>query len=69
MNVNVNFEESNMSLDADFGEVQLLTKPGGGIGFEIDATLTLKDGILSVNTEEINAMSDEEIARLVSIMQ
>ena len=50
MNVSVNFEESNMSLDADFGEVQTLTKPGGGINFETDATLTLTNGILSVNT-------------------
>ena len=43
--------------------------PGGGVEFETDSTLTLKDGILSVNTEEINSLSDEEIAGLNAIMQ
>lgn len=34
-----------------------------------DDTLLMKDGILSVNTEVINTMSDEEIAQLNAIMQ
>lgn len=42
---------------------------GGNADFKTDETLTLKDGVLSVNTDAINTMSDVEIARLTSHMQ
>lgn len=38
--------------------------PSGGVEFETDETLTLENGVLSVNTEVINTMTDEEIAAL-----
>jgi hypothetical protein len=49
MNMKVTFSESDKSMKAGFGEVQVVNTGGA---FETDHTLTLKNGVLSVNTTD-----------------
>lgn len=56
MTINVQLEQSDMHMAADFGEIQYVHGAGGGVDFVTDETLTLKDGVLSVNTaDEVEA--------------
>ena len=50
MILDVNFAEDSMDLDADFGEVHIVTKYVGGEDFKTDESLIMKDGVLCVNT-------------------
>lgn len=52
MGLKVSFEQSDVHLDAKFANFQKVTIPdgSGGMTFEVDETLSLKNGILSVNT-------------------
>ena len=51
MKMNVKFAETTQAFDADMGE--LYAVPGkGGVDFKTDETLTLANGILSVNTAD-----------------
>lgn len=51
MKMNVKFAETTQAFDVDMGE--LYTVPGkGGVDFKTDETLSLKNGILSVNTAD-----------------
>jgi hypothetical protein len=48
--MDVVFEETDMSMNVEFGEVQTVNT--GGVSFKTDKTLKLENGILSVNTTD-----------------
>lgn len=50
MKLEVKFNETNTRLAASFSNLQMIGIPGGGgVDFTTDETLTLKNGVLSVN--------------------
>lgn len=50
MKLEVKFNEMNTRLAASFSNLQMIGIPGGGgVDFTTDETLTLKNGVLSVN--------------------
>jgi hypothetical protein len=57
MRVDVKFEESRQTFDANFGEIQTAT--GGGTDFTTGNALELKDGKLNVVTTNEMSESNE----------
>lgn len=50
MKLEVKFNETNTRLATSFSNLQMIGIPGGGgVDFTTDETLTLKNGVLSVN--------------------
>jgi hypothetical protein len=59
MKFEVKFNETNTRLAVSFSNLQMIGIPGGGgVDFTTDETLTLKNGVLSVNTTDA-AVSDD----------
>ena len=52
MQMNVQFNKSNVLMETKFNDFQTLTVPVGGTVFEVDETLSFENGILSVNTSK-----------------
>ncbi len=41
--------DDSMAMEAEFADFQMIEIPGGGVDFTTDETLTLENGVLSVN--------------------
>jgi hypothetical protein len=52
MQMDVQFNKTNVLMETKFNDFQTLTIPVGGTVFEVDETLSLENGILSVNTSK-----------------